>query len=232
MPGAGVVRAGVDPGQAVGHRVHRQEQFGTEVEPGEVVGHGTPYQINESQAQRGPHEDLGGLLDGPRFTQPGRGEVRPQRRDLGLHRVVGGDVLGGEGPLELLAGGRPVGAEQQVRARSRGRQEVVRIPAQHRDRQVERAQQFRWHQTEQVRAGGLAQLRHLRERPLGPGGPADRPVRLQHHDRQPGPGQQDRGDQAVVSGPDDDDVRAGRNLARAHGSSAYELPDKCFQLRL
>jgi hypothetical protein len=85
----------------------------------------------------------------------------------------------------------------------------MRVAAQHRDVDVERAQQLGRHQTEQVGPGRLAETGHLRERPLGAGRPAQHARGLEHDDVEPGPGQKDRGDETVVTGADDHDVGLG-----------------------
>jgi hypothetical protein len=221
VAGARVVRPGVQPGQAVGHGVHADQQLGAEVEAGEVVGDRAPDQVDEDLPQRRADVPLGGLLDRQRLGQPGRGEVGAQGGQFGLERVVGGHVGGGEELGELRPGARRVAAEEQVgRALwAGGGQEVVRVAAQHRDADVERGEQLRRHQPEQVGAGGVAQAGHLREGVLRPGGPADHLGGLQHQHVEPGAGEHDRGHQTVVPGPDDHHVGPGRQLV-AHAGGA------------
>jgi hypothetical protein len=207
-----VVGARVQPGEAVGDRVHAHQQFALEAEPRQIIGDRAADQVDEGALQLRPDVPVGDLLDRARLLQPGRRQVGPQRRDLHLHRLVGGHVAGREEPLQLRPGRRAVGAEEQVRrsGTARGGQEVVRVAAQHRDVEVEGAQQLRRHQAEQVGAGGLAQAGHLGERALGAGGAAEHLRGLEHHHVEAGAGQQHRGDQAVVTGPDDHHVRAFR----------------------
>jgi hypothetical protein len=84
--------------------------------------------------------------------------------------------------------------------------------AEHGDVDVERLEQLGRHEAEQVRPGGVAQLWHPRERRLGAGGAADDVVGFEDHHPEPGAGEQDGGDQAVVAGSDDHYVSALRQI--------------------
>jgi hypothetical protein len=224
VPGARVVRARVEPGQAVGHRVHAHQQLALEAEPGQIVGDRPAYEVDEGALQLWPDVAVGGLLDAAGLGEPGRCEVGPQRGDLDRQLLVGGQVAGREVFLHLRAGGLAVASEEQVRCpgRAGGGEEVVRVAAQHRDVHVERAQQFRRHQAQQVGPGGLAEAGHLGERPFGAGRPAQHVRRLENHYVEPGAGEQNRGDQAVVARSDDHYV--GLRGEDGHEERAYR-PD-------
>ena len=98
-----------------------------------------------------------------------------------------------------------VGAEEEVPP-VEGGQEVVRVSADQRQVEVERGEQLGRHQAEQVRPRGGAQARRLPEGRLGPTRPADHRGPLEDLHREAGPGEQGGRDQAVVAGPDHDDV--------------------------
>src|SRR5207253_1946990 len=97
-----------------------------------------------------------------RLGQPAGSEVVSERRELGLERLVRAPVLLAEELHELVVRLVLVGAEQEVPA-VEGGQEVVRVPTDQRQVEVERGEQLWRHQAEQVRPRGGAQARRLPE---------------------------------------------------------------------
>ena len=83
VPGARVVRAGVEPGEAVGDRVHADQQLGAEVEAGQVVGDRAADQVDEDLPQRraGRTARRSPPPAAARPARPGRGRraARPAR---------------------------------------------------------------------------------------------------------------------------------------------------------
>src|SRR5690606_655061 len=97
--------------------------------------------------------------------------------------------------------------QQQV-APIEGRQEIVRIASQQWEVKVERGQQLRRHQPQQISAGGGAKAGSPGERGLGSARAAHHVGTLQDMDGQAGLSEHSGGDQSVMTSADHDDVIA------------------------
>ncbi len=202
MAGAGCVRAGGEPGQAVGDRVHRDEQFGGEPELGQIVHHRAGHEIDERRAQLGPDVALGRFLDRHRFGQPRGREILPECGQFGGERVVGPEVGRREHALELFAGRGPVPTEREVPA-GRGRQHVVRIATQRTDGVAGECEDLRRHQAEQVRSGRVLEPGDAVEALLGARCAAQHRIPFADHHVETRAGEHGGGDEAVVAAADD-----------------------------
>ena len=88
--------SGVESGEAVRHRVHRDEQVAFEAEPGKVVVNGLGDEVEKRLAKGGPDVTLRGLNRGQRFCQPAGSQVVAKLADLQVQRLRRAPVSLGE----------------------------------------------------------------------------------------------------------------------------------------
>src|SRR5262245_22904186 len=127
----------------------------------------------------------------------------------------------GEEPDELIPGAGGVGAKQQVPTVETG-QEVVGVPPDQWQVEVESGQQLRGHQPKQIGTCGGAQPGCPRKGPLRPASAADYSRLLHDLNRQSGPRKQGGSDETVVTGADHDDVA---HPATSHATCCSHQPD-------